>query len=177
MASDADVQELIDRQRIWECLLRYTRGMDRLDRELVLSAYHPDGKEDHGAFIAPAEVFVDRVLAVHREQEQATQHIMTNHNCEIAGDVAHAETYVACYILDREGKGSYSLGRFCDRLEKRDGRWGIVDRVSIRTGATDFPDNGFSSGHVLKPESLGHSTRDRNDPSYIRPLKVTLPAS
>ena len=52
--ADKDVQELIDRQRIYECLLRYTRGMDRLDRELVLSAYHDDAVEDHGPVVSPA---------------------------------------------------------------------------------------------------------------------------
>src|SRR6266545_4470820 len=100
---DADVQELIDRQRIWECLLRYTRGMDRLDRDLVLSAYHSDGMEDHGAFIAPCEAFTDEALGFHRTAELVTQHIMTNHWCEIDGDVAHAETYVSCYAVTPEG--------------------------------------------------------------------------
>jgi hypothetical protein len=77
--SEADVQELIDRQRIWECLLRYTRGMDRLDRDLVLSAYHPNAMEDHGAFMASCETFADQVLAFHRAEEILTQHIMSNH--------------------------------------------------------------------------------------------------
>ena len=170
--SDADVQELIDRQRIWECLLRYTRGMDRLDRELVLSAYHPGGMEDHGAFVGSCEKFTDRVLAFHREQENLTQHIMSNHRCEIEGDVAHAETYVSCYAVNREGRGSYSLGRFIDRLEKRDGRWGIVDRVCVREGSTDFPANDFVANFSVQPNSLARPTRDRDDPSYLRPLRV-----
>ena len=39
-----ETSELMDRQRIWECMLRYARGMDRLDVDLVLSAYHPAGR-------------------------------------------------------------------------------------------------------------------------------------
>ena len=170
---DADVQELIDRQRIWECLLRYTRGMDRLDRDLVLSAYHPNGMEDHGEFMASCERFTDQVLAFHREEEILTQHIMSNHRCDIEGNVAHAETYVSCYAVSREGKGNYSLGRFIDRLEKRDGRWGIVDRVSVREGSTDFPTNAFVANFSVQAESLARPTRDRADPSYLRPLKVS----
>ena len=169
--SSADIQELIDRQRIWECLLRYTRGMDRLDRELVLSAYHPGGMEDHGAFMASCETFADQVFAFHRDQEILTQHIMSNHRCEIEGDVAHAETYVSCYAINRENKGSYSLGRFIDRLEKRDGRWGIVDRVSVREGSTYFPKNDFIANFSVLPGSLSRTARDRTDPSYVRPLQ------
>lgn len=170
---DADAQELIDRQRIWECLLRYTRGMDRLDRDLVMSAYHSDGMEDHGALIASCDKFADQVLAFHRNGEILTQHIMSNHWCEIEGDVAHAETYVSCYSVNRDGKGSYSLGRFIDRLEKRAGRWGIVDRVSVREGLTDFPRNDFVANFSAEPRSLARPTRDRTDPSYLRPLKIS----
>ncbi len=169
---DADVQELIDRQRIWECLLRYTRGMDRLDRELTLSAYHPGAMEDHGAVISPYEPFVDQVLEFHRTQEIATQHIMSNHSCVIEGDTAHAETYVTCYSVRKEGADGYSLGRFVDRLEKRDGRWGVVSRVSTREGATDFVKNDFVSNFAVQPGSLMRPTRDRADPSYLRPLKI-----
>jgi hypothetical protein len=170
--SNADVQELIDRQRIWECLLRYTRGMDRLDRELVLSAYHADAMEDHGAMIAGRDRFVDQVLGFHRSGEVLTQHIMTNHRCELDGHVAHAETYVSCYSVNRDGKASYSLGRFNDRMEKRDGGRGIVDRVCVREGSTDFPLNDFLKDFPVQPGSLHRSMRDRDDPSYLRPLRV-----
>jgi len=168
----AEMQELIDRQRIWECLLRYTRGMDRLDRELALSAYHFDAMEDHGAMIAACETFVDQVLGFHRTEEVLTQHIMSNHRCELEGTLAHAETYVSCYCVNREGKASYSLGRFIDRLEKRDERWGIVDRVCVREGSTDLAKNDFIENFSVQPGSLHRSTRDRTDPSYLRPLRV-----
>lgn len=171
--SRAELEELIDRQRIWECLLRYTRGMDRLDRDLVMSAYHSDAWEDHGAFLAPGEGFADTVLHHHRENEVSTQHIMSNHHCEIDGDEAHAETYVRCYSVNRDGNDSISFGRFVDRLEKRDGRWGIVERVSLREGSADLTKNDFSANHVMQPQSIGHPRRDRSDPSYVRPLRIS----
>jgi hypothetical protein len=170
--SNAHIDELIDRQRIWECLLCYTRGMDRLDRELVLSAYHADGMEDHGAFIAACIAFVDQVLEFHRSAETSTQHIMSNHRCELESNVAHAETYVSCYSVNRQGAASFSLGRFIDRLEKREGRWGIVDRLCVREGSTNFPSNDFLENFSLQPGSLHRSARDRTDPSYLRPLRV-----
>lgn len=51
----------------------------------------------HGAFMASCETFTDQVLAFHRTEEILTQHIMSDHLCEIEGNVAHAETYVSCY--------------------------------------------------------------------------------
>jgi hypothetical protein len=42
---------LIDRQAILDCLTRYCRGVDRFDRDLLLSAYHPDATDNHGVFI------------------------------------------------------------------------------------------------------------------------------
>ena len=38
----AEVQALVDRSAITDRLHRYTRGMDRHDREMVRSAYHDD---------------------------------------------------------------------------------------------------------------------------------------
>jgi hypothetical protein len=31
--------------------MRYSRGIDRLDRDMLLSAYHPDAIDDHGMFV------------------------------------------------------------------------------------------------------------------------------
>src|SRR5882724_2908499 len=45
------LRQLLDRQAILDCLHRYTRGVDRLDRQLLLSAYHADAIDDHGLFV------------------------------------------------------------------------------------------------------------------------------
>src|SRR6478735_1375197 len=45
----ADVRYLKDRSQIIDALNRYTRGLDRLDRELALSAFHPDATDDRDA--------------------------------------------------------------------------------------------------------------------------------
>ena len=37
------LRELLDRQAITDCIHRYCRGVDRMDREATCSAYHPDG--------------------------------------------------------------------------------------------------------------------------------------
>ena len=39
------LQELLDRQDILDCVHRYCRAVDRFDREMLLSVYHPPGWE------------------------------------------------------------------------------------------------------------------------------------
>src|SRR5208283_1897601 len=44
------LRELLDKQQIYEVALRYCRGLDRMDFELVRSCYHPDGIDHHTGF-------------------------------------------------------------------------------------------------------------------------------
>ncbi|MDE2301936.1 MAG: nuclear transport factor 2 family protein [Sphingomonadales bacterium] len=173
MDGSGELRELLDRQQIWACLLRYTRGMDRLDAALALSAYHPGAIEDHGAVIQPAEDFVARVLEFHRTRELATQHILSNHSCEIDGDIAHCETYVRCFAVMAEGPHILAFGRFVDRLERRGGRWGITSRVSLPEGAAHLERFDNRAGMTDDPATLAHGARDRSDISYRRPLPNT----
>lgn len=41
----------LDRAEIQDCLTRYVRGMDRLDRELARSAFHEGAIDDHVGFV------------------------------------------------------------------------------------------------------------------------------
>ena len=52
MASDLDprLAGLLDKQEIEEVVLRYCRGIDRRDFDLVRSCYHPDARDRHGSF-------------------------------------------------------------------------------------------------------------------------------
>jgi SnoaL-like domain len=53
------IQELLDKEDIRDLLLRCARGMDRSDWELVLSCYHDDAVDDHGAYRGGARDYVD----------------------------------------------------------------------------------------------------------------------
>src|SRR6266581_6076737 len=87
------VQRLIDRQEIRDCILRYCSGVDRFDREMLLSAYHPDAWDDHGSFVGPVAEFADWAFAYHQKYQHGHQHYVLNHRCELDGDTAHSETY------------------------------------------------------------------------------------
>lgn len=168
----SDITSLLDKQKIWECLLCYTRGVDRLDRELALDAFHPDALIDQGAFSGDRVAFVDWVLGHHREHQQTTQHTMTNFSCDLDGATAHAETYVTYYGVNREGRDSFAVGRYVDRLEFRQGKWAIVDRVCMTEGATDLDKNAIVAQFAPTSSSLARSQRDVSDPSYLRPLRL-----
>src|ERR1700712_1944808 len=129
VSSDDDTT---DRRQILECILRYCRGLDRRDREIVLSAFHPGAVDDHGHFVGPVEKFVNWVFSIQDMTYRRTQHIINNHLCEIDGNTAHAESYYASVGLPKNGQGQMTTwGRYIDRLEKRDGRWAIAARVCV----------------------------------------------
>jgi hypothetical protein len=43
--------------------MTYSRGIDRLDRELLMSVYHEDAIDDHGVFVGNREEFADWAIA------------------------------------------------------------------------------------------------------------------
>ena len=47
----ARLELFLDRQDIIDCLTRFSRGMDRFDRDLFLSAFHPDAVIAAGDFV------------------------------------------------------------------------------------------------------------------------------
>ena len=49
IAVNPKLQELCDRAEILDCMHRYARGMDRLDRTLLRSAYHDGAIDDHAS--------------------------------------------------------------------------------------------------------------------------------
>ena len=169
------VQHLLDRQAIWDCLNTYSRAVDRLDRELLMSVYHPDAVDDHGAWVGDRDYFADTAFAYHRANQTRTQHVITNHTCEIDGATAHAETYWMMAAMNTSGAPlSLSGGRYIDRLEKRDGVWKIAVRVCV----SDW--HGQPGASTAPPEIRAlleaGTARDRTDPSYMRPLQIRTTA-
>jgi hypothetical protein len=163
------VREMKDRQEIYDCLMRYCRGIDRLDREMLLSAYHADALDDHGTFVGPVEKFADYVFDLHATHQHRTQHHITNHRCELDGDVAHAESYYIFRSLNKQPPlYTMASGRYVDRLERRQGLWGIAARVCLVEIRNEFwAPTGFEGDSDYMP-----AFRSRNDTSYQRPLTV-----
>ena len=183
-----EIQELRDREAIKECIYRYCRGADRLDREVMLSAYHMDAIDEHGKFVGTAAEFVDWALAQHIEAHLSTQHFVGNHLCDVDGDLAHAETYFMFVAMNKRGKiMQMNGGRYIDRFERRNGTWAIAYRICLRDWANldERPDmsdlTSFTSTRAILSDEVRAfmnggpaSRRDRSDPSYQRPLRADL---
>ena len=130
------VRELQDREAIRNLIATYSRGVDRLDRELLISVFHPDALDDHGVFIGSREEFADWAIANHTATHLSHQHCILTHSCDLDGDMAHTETYYMFVAMNLSGTPMASSGgRYIDRLEKRDGRWAISVRVCLRDWA------------------------------------------
>jgi SnoaL-like domain len=166
----ARLEQLLDKQDIIECLGRFSRGMDRFDREIYLSAFHPDAVMAAGPFVGSAVDCFDWAVPMHEAGQVATHHNLLNTTIEIDGDVAHTETYYLFVGRNRDESNWIAGGRYIDRLEKRDGGW----RIALRTNAIEWsgmvPTMGIPFADVPDIHGNGAPARSRQDPSYQRPL-------
>lgn len=167
------LQHFLDRQEIYDCLVRYCRGVDRLDSELILSAYHPDAIDDHGLFVGSPQEFANFFINFHRENQHSTSHIISNHYAELKGDTAHCETYWTYAGMNKIGVQLTMMGgRYIDRMERRNGRWAIASRICLTDWSGDTDETGLSPEVLNMLKSSGVNSRDKSDSSYLRPLTV-----
>jgi hypothetical protein len=166
----AFLQEAKDRQEIHDCLLRYTRGVDRHDEELMKSAYHSDAVDEHGVATGGPDEFCTWAIGYHAETQHQHHHIITNTTLDLDGDVAHGETYYMFWGDNRIGPPTLAFGRYIDRFEKRHGRWGIARRVCLNEQAASLGEIEFPPEFVAAMNATGPSERSRGDISYDRPL-------
>jgi hypothetical protein len=161
---------LEDRQAILDCISRSSRGNDRFDAELIAGTYHEDGLHQIGGQFIPGKHYGDHANEAHAAIADANLHNVTMHSCEIDGDVAHAESYVIGMFLDPGGATARTLaGRYIDRLERRDGVW----RIALRRATVEVAMEGkaiLPNGSMLPGSGYLRGSRDRDDPSYERPL-------
>ncbi len=169
-ALEAKMQELMDRQAIFDCIKRNSRGNDRFDVELVTSSYHSDGLHELGQQKISGRDYGEHANKAHGLMFDANLHNVTMHMCEIDGDVAHTESYSLGIFLDKGGEtGRILAGRYLDRLEKRDGEW----RIMLRRATVEIAMEGkalLPNGKGLPGSGYLKGNRDKTDPSYERPL-------
>jgi hypothetical protein len=166
----ARVREFLDRAEINDCLMRYGRGMDRFDRDLARSCYHPDAIDNHGPFCGPAEDFIDWAVSVPGGQFRH-QHYISNLHIDLDGDQAHAESYFLFVATDLDPAAPLKMfgGRYVDRFERRAGKWAIAARKCVTEWRTTSPS--LTTEAVRAEDEVAFPiSRDRNDVSYMRPL-------
>jgi SnoaL-like domain len=161
------IQYLQDRQEILDCIMREARGRDRQDVDLIASCYWDDGVDEHGPVVTRAPDYPARANAGHAAFFSATSHNITNHTCEIQGDVAYCESYVVGGLLSLDQTTcKIAPGRYIDQLERRNGKW----RIAIRRTVIDMTVEGDASW--LQSRAISGFLKglwNKEDPSYRRP--------
>lgn len=165
----AFVGALKDRHDIEQCLLRYTRGVDRFDYDLMRSAYHDDAWDQHGVASGDPDDFCRWAIGFHGKAQHSHHHMISNVTIDLVGDIAHVESYYLFVGDNRSGAPTLSYGRYVDRFERRGGDWRIAHRVCLIEYSGYFNETRVPDD-VRARIALGPPSRDRSDPSYRRPL-------
>jgi hypothetical protein len=131
------IDELLIKQEISDLMMRYCRGVNRMDMDLVRSCFHPDAREDHGPTRSDAMAYVDGLGEVLKRAFVSTYHFIGNQLIEIQGSRASHEAYFIGYhrlAPDENGVEKDVLfgGRYLSVLESRHGGpWLFLDRTVV----------------------------------------------
>lgn len=166
------IEEVSARLEIHDALLRYCRGLDRLDMSLVRGAFHPDAyiHFPESLHVGSADGFFD-FLAAEMPRFVKTMHFLGNSLVEFDGPhMAYVETYLNA---DHQGSERHHWtnqnvklwARYLDRFEERDGVWLIAERQLMVDWMYRYPTEHFFDDH---PDASIDS-RDGTDPT-ARPV-------
>jgi hypothetical protein len=171
---DPGLQTLLDQRSIRDVVLRYCRGIDRLDLELVRACYHADATDDHGGFAGTRDEYVAWVGDVLTRYD-GTMHVIANQLVEVVGDIARSEAYGVAYHWGDppdDRRRNFTTGfRYVDRFERRaDGVWRIAHRVAAREWTHVVP---AEQQLTIPPDRDGRrGRRDHSDALYDFELDV-----
>lgn len=154
------IAELVAKEEIRAVVMRYCRGVDRCDVDLIASVFHEDGQEERAGEIRfGRQAIADGLIQSLQRSMRSTSHNITTQNIAIRGDEAGVESYSIGQHIAKDGRRLNTQARYIDRFEKRDGVWKISRRLSI-SEITEFREQD------ARVEQVGESRRDETDPSY-----------
>jgi hypothetical protein len=162
---EEQVAQLMAERDIRNVLMRYCRGVDRCDQELIASCFHDDAADDHGNWQAQGRGIAERIVGLVKPGSARAMHFLGNVTIEVEGTSAFAESYVLAFrTLERDGK-AYTRTRavrFVDRFSLRSGQWRISERVVV--------DEWNRVDQVVEAQEGLHgcrfSSKDKDDPVY-----------
>ena len=168
---DPRLTALLDKQEIKEVVLRYCRGIDRRDFDLVRSCYHRDARDHHGSFSGSVEEYiawVDKLTARYRWSMHLVANVLTEMgpaNADGTYGSAACETYGVSLHRSDDPKPYMNLAtgfRYLDRFEKRDGCWKIAERTAVGEWSMKVPRDAWWE----IPENQLSGRRDSGDALY-----------
>ena len=164
------LEELLDREAIRDCLYRYCRGIDRADVTSLRSSYWPDAYDRHGAYVGPAEGFIDLAQKIFKAGPRMI-HQVSNILIEFKSQTqAAVESYF--HALQRGpstgGQTEQVLlaGRYCDLFEKRGQEWRVLDRPGVYDWVGPQPLPTVNEDQRLRPRKAIRAAFPL-DPSYV----------
>jgi hypothetical protein len=161
---DARALEVVaTKAMIAEGIYRYCRGVDRMDRAVALSLWHPDGSADYDPWYSgDAPGLVDWLWAAHATVV-AHVHQVRNVLVELDGSRAASEAYYTAVLRIEPSPGRLVdrivRGRYLDTWSERAGVWAVDHRRVVQDveSVSDVRTTGTSDGAAR---------RGPDDPSY-----------
>ncbi|WP_317932289.1 nuclear transport factor 2 family protein [Halioxenophilus sp. WMMB6] len=136
-----ELQALLDREKIRDCIARLARGEDRRCDERIKRCFWPSATTDYGIFAGDLPAYLEWVVPG-SPAVVLTQHILGQTLIQLESDEeAAAETHVMAYHRVNTGSEERDLvlgGRYLDRLEKRRGEWRIIERTMLYDWSQDW---------------------------------------
>ena len=131
------VQTLADRQAILDLSAAYCEGVDRLDREILLSCFTEDALYVGPNFRYEGHDQIASMIPVLEEMFHYAWHAIHNVSVKLDGDTAAAETYCTGRHLNRgatpeRGEVLSMAIRYQDKLVRTAAGWKISHRLQIR---------------------------------------------
>jgi hypothetical protein len=142
---DPRVGEMLDHHEIRTLLAEYCHACDRADEAMMAACYTgEDSFDDHGNVKAPGPEYAAIMAGKIVERTEAMSHILGQSLIRVDGDTARAETFFIAFFRLPPSDGepdrmNQLIGRFIDRLERREGRWKIRHRTCVRDTSITTP--------------------------------------
>lgn len=160
-AINEELQALLERDKIRDCVVRLARGEDRRNAALITACYWPDSITDYGVFVGSFSEYLAWVVPG-SPAIPVTQHVLGQSLIDLQGDKASVETHVTSYHridMGTEHRDTVIGGRYLDRIEKRNGEWRIAQRTMLYDWFQDFGLSiDWSKGVMGLPFSGDHYT-------------------
>jgi hypothetical protein len=146
------------------------RGLDRVDRAMILGAYLAGAVEEHDHFTGTVEAFAEFVCGDRSTRFAGSTHLIGMPAIELRGDTAFSTT--SCVVHRIAGTSStgqqdrhdfVSGVRFLDKLERPGGGWRIAHRICLGDWAYTVP---VAPGLLAEGDARLSGRRDGTDPWY-----------
>lgn len=162
------MSDLLAQSAIMRLIHTYPRGLDRLDKELLLSIGHVDATvEFPGMYSGSWAGFVDWLMGAHTDMLY-NRHTIGNVLIEVRGNEAVSETTATAHLVVKRSDGDIedreTHSRYLDSWRLEGDRWWLTGRRTMRD---------YRSVDILTPELFASTTTyvhaadvGRHDSSY-----------